>query len=96
MFSTKRESQSRRPFSHQAARFSCYTPLVPFLFSAASAISPWLLYLFCLIDSVAFVLGIVGIIGGIRRGAADTIRLAALGLLLSGFPFAVWLWFSLQ
>lgn len=96
LLGAERELNPRRAFSHQAARFSCYAPLVLFFLSGASTLSLWLLGLFYLIESVAFACGIVGIIGGIRRGAVDTIRLAVLGLLLSGFPFAVVLWCSLR
>jgi hypothetical protein len=86
---TTLDAKPRLSLLHQAPRFSCYAPLVLFLVSSASTWSPFLLGLFYLIDSVSFVLGLVGVIGGIRRGAADIVRLAALGMLLSGFPFAV-------
>jgi len=92
----ERKLNARRPFSHQAARFSCYASLGLYFFSIASTLSPWILGLFYFVDSAALILGFVGIIGGIRRGASDTIRLATLGLLLSGFPLAVCLFCILR
>jgi hypothetical protein len=79
----------RKPLSYHAARFSCFVPLGLFLVSPASTLSIWSLALFYLIDVVAFVAGIVGLIGGIQLRAAGTIRSAVCGMLLSGFPFAV-------
>jgi hypothetical protein len=52
--------------------------------------------LFLLMDLAAFGLGIVGIIGGVKRRATATIRIATLGVLLSGLPLALSAWLALE
>ena len=83
--------EGRTSFLHQAARFSVFVPMTLLLVSPVSTLSPFHLGAFYLLDSLAFALGMVAVIGGIRRGAAKTVRLAVLGVVLSAFPFIVFL-----
>ena len=70
--------------------------MVLFLLSPVSTFSPFHLGVFYLLDSLAFGFGIITLIGGIRRGRAEIVRLAVLGTLLSGFPLAIFLYCVLQ
>ena len=72
------------PFAERAARISCYLSLALYGLGMVSTLSPLLWGLFFVIDFAAFGLGILGIIGGVKRRATATIRMATLGVLLSG------------
>lgn len=82
-------SDGRMWLLRQVARSSFYAPLILVFASPVSTWSPLLWGLFLVIDGVALVLGGVAILGGIHRGAADVVRMGALGVLLSGYPLAV-------
>ena len=77
------------PFSERAARISVYAAFAVYLLGFATTLSPLLWRLFLVIDLAAFGLGIIGIIGGVKRGATATIRRGTLGALLSGLPLAL-------
>lgn len=85
-----------RPLSERAARISFYAALAVYLLGSLTAQSPVLWALFVVIDLGAFGLGIVGIIGGLNRGASATIRMATLGVLLSGIPLLLIAGFALS
>jgi hypothetical protein len=94
----------KEPFSHQAAKFSAYTPFILFLLGAclqgqmkahagtdtgtqlAFAIGG----LFVLTTLGAFVLGVVGLVGGLQRRANRTVLLAVGGILLNALVLSVW------
>jgi hypothetical protein len=77
------------PIAHRAARISCYGSLAVYVVGAATTLSPLLWELVLIIDVAAFALGVVGIVGGINRGAIATIRMGTFGALLSGIPLAL-------
>jgi len=82
-------STAATAFADHAARISCYASLGLYVIGGASTLSPLLLGLFVLMESAAFVLGIVGVVGGVRQRTVATIRMGTLGALLSGLPLAV-------
>ena len=92
----------KQPFSLQAAKFSLYAPFILFLinFCASSQLEfednadlqgqmRFAIGLIVVLTTLAaFVLGFVGVIGGIMRRAAGTIIIAVLGVLLNGLLIA--------
>lgn len=96
--------KSKEPFSHQAARFSAYAPFILFLLGgcvqgqmkahAGTDVGRQLALalgaLFFLTTVAAFVLGLVGLYGGIARRAVWTIAFAAGGVLLNTCLLAIW------
>jgi len=88
-------STKQQPFSHQAAKFSVLAPFVAgFVSKIASSTShdPKIQHqvavvigvLVFLIILAALVLGCIGFIGGIRRGAVRTIIYSLIGVILNG------------
>ena len=83
------------PFAQRAARISCYAALAVYVMGGLSILSPLLGTLVLVIDFAAFGLGILGIIGGVKRRETATVRMATLGALLSGLPLAGLAWLAL-
>jgi hypothetical protein len=94
----KAAAPAKQPFSHQAARFSLYAPVVLVVLNVAfksqlGAVQgpdtsrqlaiAWAA-LSVLVQMACFVMGLVGFVGGISRGAAWTIVIATIGILLNG------------
>jgi hypothetical protein len=94
----KAAAPAKQPFSHQAARFSLYAPVVLVVLNFAfksqldagqgpdvsrqlsigwAVLSLW-------IQVTGLAMGLVGFVGGISRGAAWTIVIATIGILLIG------------
>jgi hypothetical protein len=96
----------RDSFSHQAAKFSLFAPLVVFLLGTCLNMQMTelrgndtgrmmafaLAGISLLTTLAAFTFGFVGIVGGIRRGAARTIIYAILGLIVNGGILGLWVW----
>lgn len=78
-----------RRFVLRSAKGSCYLSLALYALGFVSALSPMLFVGCVLIELAAFMLGLVGVIGGIACKAPVAIRVGTLGVLLSGIPFAV-------
>lgn len=76
----------------RAAKGSCYLALILYVLGFVSTLSPQLYALFVLIDCAAFLLGGVGIIGGIKCGAPVAIRIGMLGAVFSGLPLVFIAW----
>lgn len=85
-----------KPFSERASRISCYASLALYVLGGLTTTSPLLWAVVVLIALGAFALGIVGIIGGVKRRATATIRLGTLGVLLSGLPLGLSAWLALR
>ena len=92
----KPSNQGKVPFSLQAAKFSLYAPFIVFLISCCasrpgfeenpdlrSQIGFAIGLIVWVTTLAAFGLGIVGVIGGIKRRATGTIAIAVLGILLN-------------
>ena len=91
-------TDSKPPFSLQAAKFSLYSPFIMVLISFCttsqmqfkenpelrSQISFAIGLIVNLTTLAALVLGVVGLIGGIQRRSSGTIAIAVLGVLLNG------------
>jgi hypothetical protein len=73
-------------FAERAAKISCCAGLAVYIFGGALSQSPPLDMSVPVVNLTAFVLGIVGIIGGARRRSRRAIRMGALGAVLSGLP----------
>ena len=73
-----------KPLSQQAALYSCLGSYGVVLFAGIAPLSSLFRFICWTMVAVAFALGIVGIVGGIQRGASGTIRMAFLGTILSG------------
>jgi len=83
------------PFSQRAAKISCCASFTVYVLGGLSIESPLLYGLLLVAGFAAFGLGILGIIGGVRRGATATIMMATLGAVLSGLLLAPVAWFAL-
>lgn len=97
-------AKPKEPFSHQAAKFSAYAPFILLLMSwcvrgqfdhyeatdTGTQLSVAIGALAVLTTLAAFVLGIVGLVGGIRRRAAWTAVLASLGVLMNAGILTLW------
>jgi hypothetical protein len=91
---------TKEPFSHQAAKFSAYAPFVLFLFGIGfrvlvkdqegASVSLILGGVSALTTLVAYVLGFVGLVGGIQRRAAKTIIFAIVGITFNSGLVALW------
>ena len=90
---------TKEPFSHQAAKFSAYAPFVLFLLGVGFQVfvkdqegaSAWILGgVSALTTLAAYVLGFVGLFGGIQRRAAKTIIFAIVGITLNSGLVALW------
>lgn len=73
-------------FAERSAKISCYAGLAVYIFGGALFQSPPLDMSLPVVNLMAFVLGIVGIIGGARLRSLKTIRMGALGAALNGLP----------
>jgi hypothetical protein len=94
---------AKQPFSHQAARYALFTPLVLIVLNFAFkgqvdanlgtdlgrqlAVVWGSMSLLTIVTG--FVFGVLGFIGGISRGAGWTIVIATIGLLLNGALLAL-------
>ena len=73
-------------FLRHAANFVLFAPLVIFLGGALASGYANVRVLCYLIEILAFTLGLVAVVGGIRYHAPAIVRRAALGMLLNLFP----------
>lgn len=85
-------SNAPTPFSELAAKISCCASFTGYVLGGMSIGSPLLYGLLLVVHFAAFGLGILGIIGGVRRGATATIMMATLGAVLSGLLLAPVAW----
>ncbi len=90
-----RESDTRMLLLRMAARFAFYVPLLLFLMGSLIT-TRFLLGLFFLLASVSFAVGIVAISGGILARDTKIVCVAALGMLLSGFPLTTMLGYFMR
>lgn len=76
------------PLANQAAKISCYGALLAIVLSGfpRESLPLWSVFI---VGFVAFCLGIIGFISGVKRRTAATIRMATLGTLLSGILLAL-------
>jgi len=98
------KGQPKEPFSHQAAKFSAYSPFILFLLGgclqvqlrthAGTDTGVQLAFvlggLFILTTAIAFALAIVGICGGVARRAIWTIAQATAGIALNAGLLTLW------
>ena len=103
-------ADGKPPFSHQAAKFSLYAPLVVFMIScfsrpiirdnqgtdAGRQLGLFLAGLSVLLTVSAFTLGIVGLVGGVQRSSVRIILMAGLGVLLNACMLGLWIWVAVM
>ena len=87
-------------FSDRAAKISCYGSFSLFMLAGMvgpfTTTVPFLGFFFVAGYLATFVLGIVGIHGGMERGSSRTVRTALLGVVLSGILLAPFVLFVLH
>jgi hypothetical protein len=100
----RKPDRKKEPFSHQAAKFSAYAPAVLFALGMCvqGAVAEhrgtptgmqmaWALGGLSMLTTLsAFVLGFVGLFGGIARRAGSTIVFALIGIVFNAGMIALW------
>ena len=93
------EREEPPSFSDRAAKISCYGAFCLYmllgLVGPFAGTFPVLSYFLIAGYFATFVLGIVGVFGGMERGSTGTVRMAALGAVLSGILLAPFVLFVL-